>query len=110
MPRYIQDPATNKLVLASEYRAPTPKAHVVMDDIEPFVSPVDGKPVTSRSKLREHQRIHDVRQHGEYGENNGAAYFARKEAERHGRILGNTKEQRNDRINDVRRALDNNRR
>ena len=106
MARYIQDPQTLKLVPADEYRPPAPKAHAVLPDIEPFVSPVDGKPVTSRSKLREHQRQYDVRQHGEYGENNGAEFFARKTAERYQRMHGNTKEQRLERINDVRRALD----
>ena len=37
---------------------------VVMKDIEPFVSPVDGKVVGSRSALREHERRHNVRQIG----------------------------------------------
>ena len=37
---------------------------VVMKDIEPFVSPVDGKVVGSRSTLREHERRHNVRQIG----------------------------------------------
>jgi glycine cleavage system H lipoate-binding protein len=37
---------------------------VVMKDIEPFVSPVDGNVVGSRSALREHERRHNVRQIG----------------------------------------------
>jgi glycine cleavage system H lipoate-binding protein len=37
---------------------------VVMKDIEPFVSPVDGKVVGSRSALRQHERQHNVRQIG----------------------------------------------
>jgi len=35
-----------------------------MKDIEPFISPVDGKVVGSRSALREHERRHNVRQIG----------------------------------------------
>jgi glycine cleavage system H lipoate-binding protein len=40
------------------------RTFVVMKDIEPFVSPVDGKVVGSRSALREHERRHNVRQIG----------------------------------------------
>lgn len=36
----------------------------VMSDIEPFVSPIDGKEITSRSQLREHERAHGVKQIG----------------------------------------------
>lgn len=32
----------------------------IQPDIEPFVSPIDGSVIGSRSKLREHCRIHDV--------------------------------------------------
>jgi type II secretory pathway component PulK len=35
-----------------------------MKDIEPFLSPVDGTYVTSRSELREHEKRHNVRQIG----------------------------------------------
>jgi len=35
-----------------------------MSDIEPFVSPLDGKVIGSRSALREHERRHNVRQIG----------------------------------------------
>ena len=40
------------------------QAFAVMKDIEPFISPVDGKVVGSRSALREHERRHNVRQIG----------------------------------------------
>jgi|TARA_R110002153_G_scaffold97227_3_gene231905 hypothetical protein len=36
----------------------------IMKDIEPFLSPVDGTYVTSRSELREHEKRHNVRQIG----------------------------------------------
>jgi len=39
-------------------------AHSIMKDIEPFLSPVDGTYVTSRSELREHEKRHNVRQIG----------------------------------------------
>ena len=40
------------------------QAFMVIKDIEPFISPIDGKAVGSRSALREHERRHSVRQIG----------------------------------------------
>ena len=39
---------------------------IVIGDIEPFVSPVDGKPVMSRKQLREHNKLHDVHNYADY--------------------------------------------
>jgi len=36
----------------------------VIKDIEPFISPIDGNTIGSRSVLREHERRHNVRQIG----------------------------------------------
>lgn len=40
-------------------------APLVMGDITPFVSPIDGDEITSRSKLRAHEQKHGVRQNGD---------------------------------------------
>ena len=40
------------------------KSHQVMADIEEFVSPIDKTVIGSRSKLREYERQHGVRQIG----------------------------------------------
>jgi hypothetical protein len=40
------------------------QAFMVIKDIEPFISPIDGNIVGSRSVLREHERRHSVRQIG----------------------------------------------
>lgn len=37
-----------------------------MPDIKEFVSPIDGELITSRSKLRAHERRHGVRQAGDF--------------------------------------------
>ncbi|MFO1183570.1 MAG: hypothetical protein U1E56_02130 [Bauldia sp.] len=44
---------------------PAAKAAFFMPDIAPFVSPIDCSEITSRSKLREHERRYGVRQCGE---------------------------------------------
>lgn len=41
-------------------RAPLPDGLKVMSDIDPFVSPIDGQVVGSRSDRREHNKRHGV--------------------------------------------------
>lgn len=38
---------------------------VLMTDITPFVSPIDGTEISSRSKLRAHEQKHGVKQNGD---------------------------------------------
>ena len=38
----------------------------LMGDIKPFVSPIDGTEITSRSTLRAHEHTHQVRQAGDF--------------------------------------------
>jgi hypothetical protein len=42
------------------------RAFYVMPDIKEFVSPIDGSLISSRSKLRHHNRGHNVRQCGDW--------------------------------------------
>lgn len=46
-------------VPAEQYRRPMP-AFQVMGDIEPFISPIDGSIVGSRSTYRQHMKHHGV--------------------------------------------------
>lgn len=39
---------------------------VLITDIKPFVSPIDGSEITSRSKLRSHEQRHGVKQAGDF--------------------------------------------
>lgn len=57
--RYIQDPATLKLVPAEEFYARQEiNAPMVMPDIQPYRSMIDGTMITSRSEHRSHLRQH----------------------------------------------------
>lgn len=38
----------------------------LMQDIKPFVSPIDGSEITSRSKLKAHEQKHGIKQCGDY--------------------------------------------
>jgi hypothetical protein len=70
MTRLTHDSETNTWVDSEEYytkkaRKKFANASYVMADIREFVSPMDGKMVSSRSQLREHEIKHGVRQCGE---------------------------------------------
>lgn len=56
--RYIQDPKTLKLIPADEYFEEKPEGPMIMKDIKPYQSIIDGSTITSRSKHREHLRQH----------------------------------------------------
>ena len=55
--RFIQDPETLELVPADQF-VPRETHHYVMGDIDPYVSMIDGRLITSRSKHRVHLRDH----------------------------------------------------
>jgi hypothetical protein len=59
--RYIQHPETLKLIPAEEYIEPADvNAPMVMPDIQPYQSMVDGTYITSRSHHRAHLKQHRV--------------------------------------------------
>lgn len=53
------------------YDEPTERAGIIMGDIEPFVSPVDGSVISSRSVLREHMRQHGLAHTEDYNKPGG---------------------------------------
>jgi hypothetical protein len=53
--RYIQHPVTLELIPAEEYVSPREvEAPMVMGDIQPYRSMINGEMITSRSRHREH--------------------------------------------------------
>lgn len=66
--RWVWDEAEKRLVPSNEYYAKQAagksQAAFFMTDIAPFISPIDGKEISSRSALREHERRHNVFQVG----------------------------------------------
>lgn len=102
---YVQHPKTGRLVPHEEVDWPRyqtkPRRVEIMPDIEPFVSPVDGTVVSSRSRLREHNKRNDVVQFHEMdGEWERAA--ARRQAIAEGR----DKTARAERVQDIINAID----
>jgi hypothetical protein len=79
MSRWIQNPITNELVPRDEYVRPKEAGHAIWDDLDSFVSPIDGSVISDRKQLAEHNKKHNV-----VSANNFSPEFqARKTAERH---------------------------
>lgn len=49
----------NKWVPIEEYQRPAPAGPMVMNDIQPYKSVITGEEITSRSRHREHLRMHN---------------------------------------------------
>ena len=64
--RWIQHPITFELVPRDEYVRPKEASHAIFNDLEGFVSPIDGEVITDRKRLREHMRKHGVVHQAEF--------------------------------------------
>ena len=68
--RYVYDKGRPVLVVERgvvvlDEREPEPKAgHLIMPDIQPYISMIDGREITSRSRHREHLRAHGCEEIG----------------------------------------------
>lgn len=93
---YVLNPLTNKF--EEKHSRPRIDLHYVQDDVPPFVSPVDGSIVNSKSGLRNHNARNDVVNYQEFGD----AHFERAAKEREKFYTGDF--DRKGRIEDVVRA------
>jgi hypothetical protein len=99
--RFVQCRHTGKLIeVSKDYVQPREQHGVhILPDIEAFKSPVDGTVVSSRSKLREHNRRNNVVQTKEL---EGEGREARREREK---LFTGGKYDREGRIEAIKRAL-----
>lgn len=100
MPSWIQDPKTGELIPKEEFVRHA--GHTVMGDIEPFVSPIDGTIISSRSKLREHNKRHGVTNIRDYGD----SWFQRKAQERTAELESRSDRCRRERIQTICDAIE----
>lgn len=102
--RYVQiDGVLHEVT--DEYAA-RPRGLTIVKDIEPFRSTVDGSMITSRSKLREHNKRHNVTFADDY-KNQWAKQ--RKERELHYDTTKSSKADKEDRIESIKHAIEVNR-
>lgn len=105
---WVWHPITMELIPKSEYVRPeTLSGPMIMKGIEEFKSPVDGSIISDRSKLREHNRRHGVTNIRDYGDK---GYFDRKAGERQAELAGTSRRAKEERVDTIKRAIDQYRR
>ena len=62
-----------------------PESAAIQGDIEPFVSPITGQTITSRSVLRDHNYTHGVTDSRDYSD----SFLAERSAKRVNEMTGN---------------------
>lgn len=77
------------------------EAHMVMEDIKPFISPIDGTEITSRPLRDAHMRQHGVTNSSDYS----PEFLHKRRLERERRMTGNTARDRAQRIELIKRAI-----
>lgn len=102
---WIQDPETGKLISKDELANRDPDAPAVHGSIEAFKSPIDGTIIDDRRTLREHNRKHGVTNIQDYGDNGGQAFFERKHKERSAAMTGQSREEKRERVETIKRAI-----
>ena len=100
---WVQDPHTGKLIPKDQYvRRSDNASATIQGDIEPFVSPIDGKTISSRSVLRQHHREHGVTDARDYSHE----YMLDRSGRRAKAALGQTAEAKQERITLIRQELE----
>lgn len=91
-----------KMVEKHLARDRSPSGIMVIPDIEPFKSPITGEVISSRNKMHRHMKEHDVTRAEDYS----PAYYEKAAQERQRRLNCATKEDRRDRIEAIKYALE----
>jgi len=97
---WIQDPKTGKLIPKEEWRGAR-HDYAIQGDIEPFVSPIDGSHITSRSHLRAHNHRHGVTDSRDYSDD----FLVKRSQQRVAEMTGQTPASKRERINLIKEAL-----
>ena len=95
---WIQDPVTGKLIPRDRYHRPDTRQCHIMKPLDPFKSPIDGRHITCRSKLRDHNLEHGVTNQADYS--NG--YIERRAKAKH---AAQHKQAKVDRVETIQRAM-----
>jgi hypothetical protein len=99
---WVQDPSTGKLIPKEQYQRGGSDAPYIQGDIADFVSPIDGRVISDRGQLRRHMAEHGVTNSQDYS----PAFLLDRSKKRDEAMMGNTRQDKADRIDLIRRALD----
>lgn len=81
---WIQHPITLELIPRDEYVRPKEASHFIHNDLQPFVSPIDGSVISDRRQYRNHCDKHGVRPAAEFP----PEHYAKKAKEREAHYKG----------------------
>ena len=95
---WIQHPITRKLIPRTRYERPDTRRHMIMKPIEPFVSSIDGRRISCRSHLREHNAENGVTNHADYSD----GYIERRARAKH---MEQAKQGKEARLDNIQRAM-----
>ena len=73
----------------------------IISDIEPFKSPIDGSMITTRSQRDAHFKQHNITDSRDYS----SEFIAKRSRERDDRLLGRTPEDKQARVELIKRQL-----
>lgn len=105
MPRFKQDTETGQFIPLVEWEDKFGKevrrTAQIMPDIEPFISPIDGKIINSRPQLNAHNKEHDVTNIADYS----AGHFEKGGEQLQKNARGQTAEDKKDRCKLIDKTL-----
>ena len=95
-------PVKKKMVdKGTEQRLAADGSPMIIPPLKPFISPITGEEITCREQLRRHNRAHGVTDSRDYSQD----YYDRKNEENYRKSVGDTPEDRRDRIETIQRAM-----
>jgi hypothetical protein len=99
---WVQDPVTGKLIPKEEWHGQRSGGISIQGDLEPFVSPIDGRVISSRSHLRSHNSQHGVTDSRDYSQE----FMLDRSGKRISEMTGQTPAAKQERRELIRRELD----
>ena len=99
---WIYDEDQRKMVKKEDFSPRTDNLPHIQADIEPFVSPIDGRTISSRSTLRQHNKEYGVTNARDYSKE----YYDKATQQRERTMRGETPEAHTERIETIKRAIE----
>lgn len=100
---YVFCKVTQKMVEKGLEQNPDtgPKSAMIIPPLKPFISPITGEEITCRAQLQRHNRAHGVTNSADYSQE----FLDKKRDEREDRILGDTRQDKAERIEAIKQAI-----
>ena len=104
MPSWVQCKKTGKFIPKEEYYGPRVEVDfpMVQGDFKSFISPITKEEISDRGQLRRHLAKHGVAPASEYS----PEYMAKRTKRRFDKLTGNTKEDKKQRVEAIKQALE----